>query len=92
MSDDEYLIIACPACDSGIKKSNITIKKIPQAVLGRCEFGKDNYNLNVRQSDTVDDWEDSTLEDFEQFDEPADERKEKYPSNGNKQLSLDFNG
>jgi adenine-specific DNA-methyltransferase len=27
--------------------SNITIKKIPQMLLGKCEFGKDNYNLNI---------------------------------------------
>ena len=26
---------------------NITLKKIPNAVLGRCEFGKDDYSLHV---------------------------------------------
>ncbi len=26
---------------------NLTIKKIPQAVLGRCEWGRDDYSLNV---------------------------------------------
>ena len=25
----------------------IKIKKIPQMLLGKCEFGKDNYNLNI---------------------------------------------
>ena len=43
MSSDEYLIIACKSYDSGIKVPNITIKKIPQSSLGRCEFGKSDY-------------------------------------------------
>ena len=34
-----------PQCKEG--HSNITIKKIPQMVLGKCEFGKDNYDLNI---------------------------------------------
>ena len=29
------------------RHSNITIKKIPQMVLGKCEFGQDNYDLNI---------------------------------------------
>lgn len=49
MDDDEYLIIACCSYDAGLEKKhkNITIKKIPQMLLSRCEFGKDNYNLNI---------------------------------------------
>lgn len=49
MEDDEYLIIACCSYDNGLDKSykHITIKKIPQMLLDRCEFGKDNYNLNI---------------------------------------------
>ena len=27
--------------------SNISIKKIPQMILGKCEFGKDDYSLNI---------------------------------------------
>ena len=34
-----------PACKD--RHSNITIKKIPQMILGKCEFGKDNYDLNI---------------------------------------------
>ena len=49
MRPEEFLIIACktfdPECD-GLYK-NITIKKIPEMLLGRCEFGKDNYDLNI---------------------------------------------
>lgn len=34
-----------PQCKE--RHSNITIKKIPQLVLGKCEFGKNNYDLNI---------------------------------------------
>ncbi len=49
MEEDEYLIIACKSFEGGLDKlyPNITIKKIPQMLLARCEFGKDNYNLNI---------------------------------------------
>ena len=49
MQEGEYLIIACRSYDSGADKlfKNIKIKKIPQVLLDRCEFGKDNYNLNI---------------------------------------------
>ena len=26
---------------------NITLKKIPQMLLGKCEFAKDDYSLNI---------------------------------------------
>lgn len=49
MLDGEYLIIACRSYDAGLEKAyeNITIKKIPQMLLNRCEFGKTDYNLNI---------------------------------------------
>jgi len=49
MEDGEYLIIACRSFDAGLEKAygNITIKKIPQMLLDRCEFGKKDYNLNI---------------------------------------------
>lgn len=49
MQDGEYLIIACRSYESGADKvfKNIKVKKIPQVLLDRCEFGKDNYNLNI---------------------------------------------
>jgi len=49
MEDGEYLIIACRSFDAGLEKAygNITIKKIPQMLLDRCEFGKTDYNLNI---------------------------------------------
>lgn len=49
MEDGEYLIVACRSFDYGLEKAydNITIKKIPQMLLKRCEFGKSDYNLNI---------------------------------------------
>lgn len=49
MEDEEYLVIACKSFDSDIsdKYPNITIKKIPQMLLSKCEFDMDNYNLNI---------------------------------------------
>lgn len=57
MEDGEYLIIACRSFDSGLDKaySNITIKKIPQMLLSRCEFGKTDYNLNIVHPPVYDD-------------------------------------
>lgn len=49
MEDEEYLIIACRSFDAGLDKvyDHITVKKIPQMLLSRCEFGKTDYNLNI---------------------------------------------
>jgi len=49
MEDDEYLVIACCSYDKGVEKANphITVKKIPQMLLERCEFDKADYNLNI---------------------------------------------
>ena len=49
MDDSEFLIIACTAYDKNIDGmyKNIKIKKIPEMLLSKCEFGKDNYNLKI---------------------------------------------
>lgn len=49
MEEGEYLLIACRSFDKGLEKSfsEISIKKIPQMLLDRCEFGKTDYNLNI---------------------------------------------
>ncbi|MBO4508771.1 MAG: site-specific DNA-methyltransferase [Spirochaetaceae bacterium] len=49
MKEDEFLIIACKAYESGAEKvyKNITVKKIPQMLLEKCEFGKEGYALNI---------------------------------------------
>lgn len=57
----ENLLICAPAFDVGLNKryDNITVKKIPQSVLDKCEFGADNYNLNVVDVPDLDeeDWD-----------------------------------
>lgn len=49
MKRGESLLICAksfaPQCKE--RHGNITIKKIPQMILGKCEFGKDNYDLNI---------------------------------------------
>ena len=49
MRPNESLLICCKGFKSECKSrnSNITIKKIPQMLYGRCEFGKDDYSLNI---------------------------------------------
>ena len=47
---DEFLLICTTNFDPECKRrhKNITVQKIPQMLLDRCEFGKENYNLNIR--------------------------------------------
>lgn len=52
MKEGETLLVCAKsfnkACESAY--SNITIKKIPQVLLGKCEFGKDDYSLNILEN------------------------------------------
>lgn len=49
MKSEESLLICCKSFQRACKNkfSNITIKKIPQMLLGKCEFGKDDYSLHI---------------------------------------------
>lgn len=48
MKSDESLLICCTSFGKAADKyPNITIKKIPKMLLGRCEFGKEDYSLNI---------------------------------------------
>jgi adenine-specific DNA-methyltransferase len=49
MQPGESLLICCKSYSKSCERryGNITIKKIPQMLLGRCEFGKDDYSLNI---------------------------------------------
>ena len=60
MEEDEYLVIACCSFDKGIEKlhPHVTIKKIPQMLLERCEFDKADYNLNIIHPPVYEDEED----------------------------------
>lgn len=52
---EESLLITCrsyqPACTG--HHPRITLKKIPQLLLGRCEFGRDDYSLHIVPAPTA---------------------------------------
>jgi len=54
MKEDEYLLVVAKTYDDGLDKlfNNIIIKKIPQSLLGKCEFGKDDYSFNIKAINT----------------------------------------
>ena len=58
----EKLLICAPAFDVGLGKryKNIDVRKIPQSVLAKCEFGVDNYDLNIVNPPELDEeeWDD----------------------------------
>jgi adenine-specific DNA-methyltransferase len=49
MLPGESLLIACKSYQEGCENrhANISIKKIPHMLMGRCEFGKDDYSFNI---------------------------------------------
>lgn len=59
----ERLLVCAPAFDVGLNQryENITVRKIPQSVLNKCEYGVDNYNLNIVNPPELDEeeWEDA---------------------------------
>ncbi len=65
--EDESLLICATHFEEGVggAYSNITVKKIPQMLLDRCEFGKLEYNLNIL--------EEAQPEDFESPEDDSDE-------------------
>ena len=74
----ESLLVCCKSFAKGCanRHTNITIKKIPQMLLGRCEFGKDDYSFNIvnlpHNDDTV-----IEIEDSEESETPKTEKKTK---------------
>ncbi len=60
MAEGEFLIIAAKSFDRGIERAyrEIAVKKIPQMLLDRCEFGVENYNLNIVHPPVYEDEED----------------------------------
>ena len=52
MGENESLLICAksfaPECEN--RHLNITVKKIPLIILGKCEFGQENYDLNIIQA------------------------------------------
>lgn len=62
LPDYERLLICAPAFDVGLGKryENINVRKIPQSVLDKCEYGAEDYNLNIINQPELDadEWED----------------------------------
>jgi adenine-specific DNA-methyltransferase len=61
------LLVACKSYQEGCENrhTNISIKKIPHILMGRCEFGKDDYSFNIVNmplDDEADEWVDPTEE------------------------------
>lgn len=49
VGSDRSLLVCCSAFQAKLDAlPNLTVKKIPAAVLARCEWGRDDYSLNVR--------------------------------------------
>lgn len=57
MQEDESLLICCKSyqAEGENRHKNITLKKIPHMLLGKCEFGKDDYSFNIVNVPTEDD-------------------------------------
>lgn len=81
MQPDETLLICCKSYQKECKSKypGITIKKIPQMLLGRCEFGKDDYSFNIinsplMESDISDEEPETSIEKIS-VQELSDEKK-----------------
>lgn len=50
VGDERTLLVLCRAvrCKNTAEFSNLTIKKIPKAVLSKCEWGRDDYSLEIK--------------------------------------------
>ena len=59
---ERTLLICCAAFRAKNEFPNLTVKKIPQAVLSRCEWGRDDYSLNVQELPPVQAVEESKVE------------------------------
>ena len=63
MTEGESLLICCTAFQPECKNrySHITIKKIPQMLLGRCAFGKESYSFTIIDLPQLDEeeWDDA---------------------------------
>lgn len=74
VGSDRTLLVCCAAYKASAamlndKLSNLTVKKMPNALLSKCEWGKDDYSLNI-----------TNLPAAEQDDEPAPAAKKKASS------------
>ena len=52
---DRSLLVMCKAFRSKREWPNLTVKKIPKAVLAKCEWGQDDYSLEIKELPVVED-------------------------------------
>ena len=67
MQPNESVLIACKSYqeDCENRYANISIKKIPHMLMGRCEFGKDDYSFNIVNmplDEDAESWEEPEVE------------------------------
>lgn len=57
LGENEYLLICAESFDMTClnRHKKIIVRPIPRMLLGRCEWGKDNYDLNIILQD-IEDW------------------------------------
>ena len=66
---DRSLMVFCAAFEGQEDEfANLTVRKIPQALLRKCEWGKDDYSLSVANLPAAPQLEDEQLSLFEQAD------------------------
>lgn len=71
VGENRSLLICCTAYESGAERlDNLTVRKIPQAVLAACEWGKDDYSLKIEALPMMADEDDNGTPDlFDQVDD-----------------------
>jgi len=64
MKPDEHLLICCKSFDKACENRDprVNIKKIPKMILGKCEFGRDDYSLNIVNAPDLEDEDDHAPE------------------------------
>lgn len=63
VGDERSLLVMCSAFDADPKAfTNLTVKKIPHAILHKCEWGKDDYSLRVQNLPMMDPKTEESLE------------------------------
>ena len=49
VGENRTLLILCLAFTADVSKfNNLTVKKIPKQILNKCEYGKDDYSMNIK--------------------------------------------
>ncbi|MCB9032806.1 MAG: site-specific DNA-methyltransferase [Chitinophagales bacterium] len=87
MQPGETLLICCKSFQKECKGKfgNITIQKIPLMLLGRCEYGKEDYSLNIINM-PLSEAESSELEDEQDEFQNKKFRKSNNPENSDTEL------